>query len=104
MGNKPSAEVNTAQAVHAPTPWYIHPDSPSVIREPENDCIVCYHCDINDARFIVRAVNSHDELIGVLKRCKYLLAVDCDSRGQSPEVEACRAAIRNILHKCEVQS
>lgn len=52
-------------AGHTPTPWSIDPNNGDIVSGPYNVTIP-FACKDEDASFIVRAVNAHDELVEAL--------------------------------------
>lgn len=54
-------------AGHTPTPWSIDPRNGDIVSGPYNVTIP-FACKDEDALFIVRAVNAHDELVEALRR------------------------------------
>jgi hypothetical protein len=87
---------------HTPTPWkiskHIEPGTAWTIEADGGGGFICNgwgpgsSIDDDNAAFIVRAVNSHEELLGA---CQMLVAMysDVAPHGQSPVVEQARAAI-----------
>ncbi len=62
-------------AAHTPTPWTIDARG-SVTSEDKQNVIMIqpsFALDFNDAAFIVRAVNSHEEMLSVLKEIKKII-------------------------------
>lgn len=119
MGNQKSADVNTAQAAHTPTPWKIIPSvSSGIIHNigDENGRAIAgvFHAPdkgrpiliaTRNAELIVRAVNAHD---GLVAACRAVLLL-ADSSGQLPDNgEYCGSIIadqiRAALAKAEVKS
>ena len=121
MGNKPSADVNTAQVAHTPTPWRVAPsggisgngeivvcnDIPTLIECEEKPITDGFGRASANAEFIVRAVNSHAELVEALRALlsewnnRTALIESCDlTENEDRAVAMAEAALK----KAEVQS
>jgi hypothetical protein len=50
---------------HTPTPWFNPVECPTLVSSVSHGMVT--QCDVEDAAFIVRAVNTHEEMLHMLK-------------------------------------
>lgn len=92
--------------MHTPLPWYAceHPEGPAGIRAPDHKMVArCEgmfgrgHVSRGDwednAAFIVRACNSHYDLVEALEKLTAFVDQTCAYVDANPLIEAARAAL-----------
>lgn len=78
---------------HTPIPWRIFCGAEGdFIGDKDKECIITIDDDTisDDAKFIVRAVNCHDELVAALETM--IARLDCRKKWEDPDREAYHAA------------
>ena len=60
---------------HAPTPWMLDNRNKSYVGDSKgNRLLTAVNYDVDDAAFIVRAVNAYEELLAMLKEAREFVA------------------------------
>ena len=95
LGCERQPRVNVSE--HTPTPWEIqnHEDSlyigPAIIEGNDSE-------DLANAAFIVKCVNSHEELVSKLKTFRAILIAKGDQAAYVAELEALLAKAESVTN------
>lgn len=86
----------TTSQQHTPTPWTVSLADGKAIGQTDSGDELVYANSREDAAFIVRAVNAHEELVAALRACEAYMSTAPIFDGYLKAVDAARAALAKV--------